>query len=625
MKTMICVCGLLATAAALPTVITVEPHGVTYGTTGTDLFRYNAAAGHVVIQEPDNTRFHSLDVLEVWGFEGDDAQFYRDTLDGALVVRFKTTNSSSIRLPGTFVPGVDRQMLQRRSMVEVILLRPCWRWVFVHSLRNLEAVPEPRGNLGDLVDVQPIASSGRVALHGDFGVIGSQIVERHGGHWAFGQDLPATEYCHSSQCVAVHDGKVVIAHSTNRKVIIFEQDSTTQDWKLVAEFVEPELGLFGESVSIDETTAVVGAPNSNTAVVYTRSANGSWAESARLTPNASDHEYFGGSVDKEGCFIFVGAKTGDRTYIYTQGPDGQWSAPQVLDRQDPSLPSPYQFGWSLDAHGDEVAIGAYRDNVVGRVFVYTLSGGVWVLSQTLAPFGDRDAEGSSFGHHVKMGDHNLLVGDDGERSIYRFVKHNGRWVEANTIRAPEGSSYDFGYSIAFSQDYLLAGGSQPVLMGPAVQRMTLSGRVVDAAGVSVYMSVVDGFLQQAKTDMEGLYSLSVPLGWSGSLRVLTDASSVVDVVAVQNDTRLPDIVLDKQVFYSCDILASGIFEQYSLNVTGYDELVTAEPFRFSLDLPNGWSGEIVPLSDRYRFTPDKIVIENMKSFVFNSLRATPKL
>lgn len=85
--------------------------------------------------------------------------------------------------------------------------------------------------------------------------------------------------------------------------------------------------LFGTSVSIDDMTAIVGAPSSNpqqrgVAYVYKKNNLGLWIRTNTLQPS-DNNLAFGGCVDIHGDYIVVTGEDTEKTYVYKKN-NGSW-------------------------------------------------------------------------------------------------------------------------------------------------------------------------------------------------------------------------------------------------------------------------------------------------------------
>ena len=229
---------------------------------------------------------------------------------------------------------------------------------------------------------------------------------------------------------------------------------------------------FGNSVSIDGDTAVIGAKadddGSGSAYVYVRS-NGVWSEQGKLT--ASDgavYDYFGHSVSIEGDTVVIGASGDDdnggnsgSAYVYVRS-NGVWSEQQKLTASDGF--TSHDFGGSVSIDGDTAVIGAvYDGGYSGSAYVYVRSNGVWTEQQKLTA--SDGATGDRFGWSVSIDGDTAVIGarwddDNGSNSgsAYIYVRSNGVWSEQAKLTASDGWSNDvFGSSVSIDGDTVVIG------------------------------------------------------------------------------------------------------------------------------------------------------------------------
>lgn len=507
---------------------------------------------------------------------------------------------------------------------------------FTTLLLLLSVTPLTGCFLDDLSHVEPITASGSVSLDNNTGLVGNQIIERRDNYWVKGQLLPAKNASQSGESVCIKYSQAIIADAFQQEANIFEYQRESQSWELNTHISAPDLGGFGESVYIDKEMAIVGAPYSETVVVYTI-VDGQWEETARLLSPLNEYGYFGGSVDRERDYVFVGAKAIDKVFIYRVS-GNELELSQVIDSFDTGVPGGKQFGWSIDAEQDQLFVAAYRDwsdaehtRQGGKVHVYQLENQQWVWRQTISPFDDssnnENIDGDSFGHNLHAKNDNLVVGDDGLGRIFHYVQdEQGVWNANNVIYPPENMAHSFfGYDVAINNHYLLTGGRYPVLFGPQIEKVSLSGRVVDANGFPIFRANVNGFLADISTNEAGLFTYDVAFDWRGvvSVNYFGEKSDDVKIRRLKNDQTLNDIQLNVVPEY--DVMGyTGTRENVSVNVSGIDEPIQAVRGRFSVSLPNGWSGEIRPTSDHLIFTPEAVLIEGLNTFEVVSFQATEK-
>jgi hypothetical protein len=146
---------------------------------------------------------------------------------------------------------------------------------------------------------------------------------------------------------------------------------------------------FGIDVAIDSPLAVVGAyldddNGSEAGAAYVFRFNGSaWVEETKLlAPDGQPGDEFGRHVSIKGSRIVVGAELNDElgsesgaAYVY-QFTGGQWVLKNKLGSTSPEDFS--EFGHSVGIDGDDVIVGAWRENGVaiddaGAAYVYDTS------------------------------------------------------------------------------------------------------------------------------------------------------------------------------------------------------------------------------------------------------------
>jgi len=237
-----------------------------------------------------------------------------------------------------------------------------------------------------------------VAISGDDVIIGSYlddddgngsgsayIYSRNGSIWVLQSKLTANDasisdlfgYSVSISGNYAAIGSLLDDHSNVSdagSAYIFRRSNGTwsQHRKLIANDPD-QVDLFGFSVSISGTTAVIGAysdddngSNSGSAYVYLRSGN-SWSQQAKLlASDGATSDQFGRSVAIDGAYIIVGARNNDFTgsdagsaYIYERA-GSTWFQTAKLTAQDGAASD--NFGSSVGISGSWSIVGAYRDD-----------------------------------------------------------------------------------------------------------------------------------------------------------------------------------------------------------------------------------------------------------------------
>ena len=202
---------------------------------------------------------------------------------------------------------------------------------------------------------------------------------------------------------------------------VFERSGTTWSFQAKLMASDPYGKEFGNSVSIDEDYAIIGAYADNYLGIWTGSAyifkrtGTTWSQQAKLT--ASDDEsgkYFGISVSISGDYTIVGAMGDDdngydagAAYIFKRT-DSTWSEQKKLIPTDNEAGD--QFGFSVCIDGNYAIIGSPGDDDnaydAGAAYIFNrgepipdipilqlvnIRGGVLGFSVGLKNFGEKTA------------------------------------------------------------------------------------------------------------------------------------------------------------------------------------------------------------------------------------------
>jgi hypothetical protein len=283
---------------------------------------------------------------------------------------------------------------------------------------------------------------------------------------------------------------------------IFRNASGT--WKTLGKLLaeEPKFGdEFGYSVAISENYAIVGAPyddvstnggvpqsNKGSAQIYKRDSI-NWSFDQTITGGfGGNGNRFGWSVGISGDYAIVGeplngttapvnyAKAGS-AYIFFRGSIGTWKQTQFLNASDKAAGD--EFGNSVAISGDYAIVGAMLEDhnasggsnlsKAGSAYIFKRNGSTWTQAKKIVA-SDREAS-DMFGVSVSISGDYAIVGaynEDQDKagantlnnsgSAYIFKNSSGNWTQANKIVALDRGNGDmFGYSVAISEDYTIAG------------------------------------------------------------------------------------------------------------------------------------------------------------------------
>lgn len=236
-------------------------------------------------------------------------------------------------------------------------------------------------------------------------------------------------------------------------------------------------GDFGAAVATDGDTVVVGAPLSGvpvgphggSATVFDDRA-GAWQRVTTLTGHATEGvDRFGEAVSVDADTVIVGVprattRRGPGTgaaAVYTRDNDG-WDRTTTLVPPSEGIEA---FGCGVALDGDVAVVGARstadaRGPAGGLAVVYRRTHGVWVRAATLRPKPTEDSQpvagADGFGATVAIDGPRVLVGaPDASTSTgrhvgagYVFSHGAGRWRQDATLRAPDGGAdHRFGADV----------------------------------------------------------------------------------------------------------------------------------------------------------------------------------
>ncbi|MEX0966559.1 MAG: right-handed parallel beta-helix repeat-containing protein [Bacteroidia bacterium] len=238
---------------------------------------------------------------------------------------------------------------------------------------------------------------------------------------------------------------------------------------------------FGFAVGIDDTLAIVGAPEENSqgfgtgvAYVFARR-SGSWVELQTLTaPTIKRGDFYGYDVAIFGERIAIGSFGADLSgytqsgavYIYERSA-GTWAHTETLLPNDVNHND--YTGLSVDMYEDRVVAGSPTKNSglllkAGAAYVWKYDGaGNWAQEGKLVS-GDLDTR-DSFGISVAVVDSTVIVGaygndDDGNNSgsAYIFQKGASTYAQTGKLTASDGdATHLFGHSVGITNDTAIVG------------------------------------------------------------------------------------------------------------------------------------------------------------------------
>ncbi|MFI5300704.1 MAG: hypothetical protein ACHREM_21690 [Polyangiales bacterium] len=232
------------------------------------------------------------------------------------------------------------------------------------------------------------------------------------------------------------------------------------------------MDMFGNSVAIDGTTAIVGAfrksigPNTGEGAAYAFVQNGAtWSQQQELVATGFGvTQYgFGSSVAVSGTTAIVGADAAyvnelGAAYVFTQHA-AVWTQQQKLFASDGAYGSGGSgdsFGCSAALDGTTAIVGARAAHAgKGQAYIFVLSGATWNQQQVLAASDGAAAE--YFGSSVAIAGTTAVIGAPGGNVAYVFVQTGSTWSQQPDLRPSDSTTKAFGSSVAIHGTTVLVG------------------------------------------------------------------------------------------------------------------------------------------------------------------------
>ena len=250
---------------------------------------------------------------------------------------------------------------------------------------------------------------------------------------------------------------------------IFKRDG--EDWIFQQTITPPvahPFGLFGWSVAISNSFAIIGETDQNTVHIYRRIGE-NWQPDTII----QDGWRLGEVVAISGNYISLGTPGGSiwntdgqgSAYIYSN--DGiNWIQQAMLQASDGTDFD--EFGEALSLSGTVLLAGdsEARNNdslSTGAAYIFIPGNTSWVENQKLTA-GDGSL-GDLFGYSVSISGNYAVVSAPGDQdmginsgSAYIFMNDGSNWIETQKLLASDGMANDnFGTAVSISGNYIIVG------------------------------------------------------------------------------------------------------------------------------------------------------------------------
>eukprot|EP00945_MAST-04E_sp_MAST-4E-sp1_P005249 g5249.t1 len=213
---------------------------------------------------------------------------------------------------------------------------------------------------------------------------------------------------------------------------------------------------FGGSVAMTDNYAIVGAWGAGKAFIFAIN-NGVWNTTAVATIDGYTSEYyFGISVAMTDNYAIVGGGNGRasapwKAFIFAIS-NGVWNTTAVATID--GYTSTFDFGYAVAMTDNYAIVGADQ---ASKAFIFANNNGVWNTT-AVAAFDDSDRSGG-FGGSVAMTDNYAIVGASGAQKAFIFAINNGVWntTAVATIDGYNRTEFGFGSAVAMTDNYAIVG------------------------------------------------------------------------------------------------------------------------------------------------------------------------
>lgn len=239
---------------------------------------------------------------------------------------------------------------------------------------------------------------------------------------------------------------------------------------------------FGISVSVSGNSVIVGAPldddngmpNSGSAYIYVYNQSTQVWDETKITASnpGTGSDLFGESVSISGTSAIVGARQADRgafsnngaAYIFVYDINtNTWDEYELIASNKASHD---QFGMSVSISGTSAIVGASKVGAeigAAYIYVYDKSNNNW--KETIVTASD-GADSDHFGKSVSISGMTAVVGasgnDDtynatGSAYVYKFNLNTGVWDETKIVATDPAANALFGESVSISGAVIAVG------------------------------------------------------------------------------------------------------------------------------------------------------------------------
>jgi hypothetical protein len=232
----------------------------------------------------------------------------------------------------------------------------------------------------------------------------------------------------------------------------------------------PQPVHFGDAVAVRGTVALIGMPElfgrDGRVAVFERNTAGKWVRTRHFgaADGAANSLQFGRSITFRDNIAVVGSK--GAAYVFMRASTGTWAKTQKLT--PPTADNVVDFAVSVRYQDGFVAVGAFRQNAPGAVYVFEISRTTGKMLRRTRITANDGQVNDGFGVDVSMARDTIVVGAPSERpshqvqngpgAAYVFVRSGTAWLQRQKI-VPAGvqAGEDFGTSVAIDSSMIVVG------------------------------------------------------------------------------------------------------------------------------------------------------------------------
>ncbi|MDJ0838303.1 MAG: immunoglobulin domain-containing protein [Acidobacteriota bacterium] len=326
------------------------------------------------------------------------------------------------------------------------------------SLGNAVAMDGSWVVVGNMLDDETQTDSGAVLIY-----------HQVNGNWLQNARLKTpspVQNGHFGFRVDVKGDRVMVGAPGENRAYIYRY--TDGNWTMEADLYVGTGYGFGNDVALEENWAVVGAPlySSRGAIYLYRYYSNRWNYYTRYNPSTAYAQKFGWSVDADGTTLLVGAPN-DRVNNSVVGSVSVYTYSNSLSfrtlMQPSYLNSSSEYGYDVAIKDDVAVVGARSYSIPrtrsGAVFVFRGAAGTWAEEERLLT--TTTTNYTYFGTSVALYGNRILAGDANNSSPYsgaRLFLHDGAtWLYKAEFREGDQNNNGFGQAVALSDGFAAIG------------------------------------------------------------------------------------------------------------------------------------------------------------------------